>query len=107
MSESEEEITSWQRGDQERQLEGDRDEQRKGDQEEEQQEARGAVVHQGIILTSRSDLFKILKFLSEWTCYQIKKKSRWWNETQSEGAFACSWDCTLRAFSWNLCVSSI
>ena len=98
---------SREEGDQKEQQEGDQEVQQEEEQrEEEQQEAR-AVVHQGIILTSRSDLFKISKFLSEWPCYQIKKKSRWWNETQSEGAFACSWDCTLRAFSWNLCVSSI
>ena len=97
---------SREEGDQKEQQEGDQEEQQEEEQRGEEQEAR-AVVHQGIILTSRSDLFKILKFLSEWPCYQIKKKSRWWNETQSEGAFACSWDCTLRAFSWNLCVSSI
>ena len=83
---------SGEEGDQEEQQEGDQEKQQEKEQQEaEQQEAR-AVVHQGIILTSRSDLFKISKLLSEWPCYQIKKKSWWWNETQSEGAFACSWD---------------
>jgi hypothetical protein len=92
------------------QQEGDQEKQKEGDQEYysvQQERDQHVAHHQGIILTSRSDLFKISKLLSEWTCYQIKKKSRWWNETQSEGAFACFWDCTLRAFSWNLCVSSI
>jgi len=41
-------------GDQGEQQEGDQEERREGDQEEEQQEAR--AIHQGIILTSRSDL---------------------------------------------------
>ena len=78
--------------------------------EHNQPEAEGGVIaRQGtthpyftLLLHALWDASNLNFSSKEWACHQTEKKSRWWDETQSEGSFAYFWDFAICASSWNL-----